>query len=181
MVKKNLVDLSKNLIVVILIVFLIRTYVMVPYTVNGDSMMPTLKNSERVFVSKLADPQRFDIIVFQFKDIEYVKRVIGLPGDKIEYKNDVLYINGIAYEEHYLNKNKTEVKDRLGEDVLLTEDFTLKSLIGNETVPKDTLFVLGDNRRNSIDSREIGVISNSYLKGISTAVYWPMKEIRNIK
>lgn len=109
-------------------------------------MMPTLKDHERIVLSKfdtkINDIHRFDIVVFHAsKDKDYIKRVIGLPGDHIEYNNDTLYINGENYEESYLDKYK---KQMAGEP--LTLDFEIEDRTGRKTVPKDQIFVMGDNR-----------------------------------
>jgi signal peptidase I len=88
-------------------IVLVRTFFFSPIVVDGHSMDPTLQDKDRMVVTKIGEPKRFDIIVFHAPDgRDYIKRVIGLPGDSIEYKNDVLYINGKAYNEPYLEKYK---------------------------------------------------------------------------
>ena len=100
----------------------------------------------------MREPERFDIVVFHAPEQkDYIKRVIGLPGDKVEYKNDTLYINGKAYSEPYLDEYKDELNGGA-----LTDDFTLKDITEEETVPEGEIFVMGDNRRFSKDSRHIG-------------------------
>src|SRR5699024_585294 len=114
---------------------------------------------------------RFDIVVFKAtKEKDYIKRVIGLPGDRIEYKNDQLYINGKQYKEPYLDKEKKGIS--VG---LLTQDFNIKTLPAthSEVVPKGHYFVLGDNRRNSEDSRIIGFVSKDAIIGKASLVFWP--------
>ena len=133
----------------------LRHFVFTPVVVKGDSMDPTLIDGERVIALKNTEIKRFDIVTFPAPDDpgkNYIKRVIGLPGDTIEYKNDELYINGKEYEEPYLDEFKGELED----DQPLTSDFTLNDLFGAEKVPEGELFVLGDNRRISKDSRIIG-------------------------
>ena len=126
----------------------------------------------------IGEPKRFDIIVFQAPEGKaYIKRVIGLPGDKVEYKEDTLYINGKAYAEAYLD----EYKAKLIDGGPLTEPFTLKDIIDQETIPKDHLFVMGDNRRFSKDSRHIGVISYDKILGKTNIIYWPMKDVRKVE
>nr|WP_295973114.1 signal peptidase I [uncultured Bacillus sp.] len=180
--KNEIFEWTKAILFAVLIAFVIRTFVFTPIVVDGESMEPTLKNADRMVVSKIGTPDRFDIIVFHAdKTEDYIKRVIGLPGDKIEYKNDVLYINGKAYEEEYLEDSKKEIKQLFGEDVLLTEDFTLKDLWGYETVPENTIFVMGDNRRNSKDSRHIGVIPLDKVVGNTNVIYWPPKDMQIVE
>ena len=140
-------------------------------------MNPTLHHKERMVVNKMGDPKRFDIVVFHAPDgRDYIKRVIGLPGDRIEYKNDVLYINGKVYEEPYLDRYKKELNEGT-----LTDSFTLKeTAVGSDTVPKDSLFVMGDNRRDSSDSRQIGEVPLDEVIGTTNIVYYPIKDIKII-
>lgn len=170
----------KPLSIAILLVVIIRNFIFSPILVDGESMMPTLQHQDRMVVTKFGEPERFDIVVFHAtEEKDYIKRVIGLPGDTIEYKNDVLYINGKAYEEPYLNKYKAELENTtIGGP--LTENFTLMDKIGVEKVPEGTLFVMGDNRRNSIDSRHphIGVIPMDKIIGKTNIIYWPIKDVK---
>ncbi|MGE8081422.1 signal peptidase I [Peribacillus loiseleuriae] len=159
----------------LVIAFIIRSFFFTPIVVDGESMNPTLQDKDRMVVTKIGEPKRFDIVVFHAPDgRDYIKRVIGLPGDKIEYKNDVLYINSKAYNEPYLE----QYKKRLNEGTL-TDSFTLKeTALGSDTVPKDCFFVMGDNRRNSTDSRHIGAIPMEKVIGTTNVVYYPIKEIK---
>ena len=118
----------------------IRTYLFYPFQVVGDSMVPTLETGDRLILNKLAEVDRFDIVVFPAPDgtdEEYVKRVIGLPGDEITYFQDELYINGEKVTEHYLEALKE------GSNQTLTGDFTLFSLTGEMAVPEDMYLFLG--------------------------------------
>ena len=93
---------GKALFIAIAIAFIIRIFLFTPVVVDGSSMEPTLHENERLIVTKIGEPDRFDIIVFHAPNNEdYIKRVIGLPGDHIEYKDDVLYINGEPFDEPY--------------------------------------------------------------------------------
>ncbi len=171
----------KAIVVAVLLAGGIRYFIFAPIIVDGYSMMPTLHNHERMIVNKLAykigTPHRFDIIVFHAEaGRDYIKRVIGLPGDRIEYRNDTLYVNGKPYEEPYLAEAKKQVA--YGP---LTEPFTLKELTGRSTVPKGYLFVMGDNRRFSKDSRHIGFIPMSKVVGKASIVYWPFEDARIVK
>jgi signal peptidase I len=89
----------------------------------------------------------------------------------IEYKEDTLYVNGKAYKEPYLDKYKQQV-----EDGPLTDPFTLEEKIGHTTVPEGELFVMGDNRRFSKDSRHIGTVSFDKIIGKTSVVYWPLND-----
>lgn len=170
--KNELWEWTKALLIAVALAAIIRYFVFAPIVVDGLSMMPTLHNGDRMIVNKLAKPKRFDIVVFHAPEgKDYIKRVIGLPGDRIEYKNDKLYINGKYYKEPYLDKYKKEVTDGP-----LTQDFTLKEIIGRDTVPKGEIFVLGDNRRFSKDSRHIGTIKMDKIVGETKFIYWPIKD-----
>jgi signal peptidase I len=155
----------------------IRTFFFSNYVVEGESMMPTLQNGNKVVVNKLGyqieDLQRFDVIVFHAnKKEDFVKRIIGLPGDKIVYRNDHLFINGQKLEEPFLDKYRQKVTDGK-----LTGDFTLKEITGEEIVPDGKLFVLGDNRLGSWDSRYFGFISVKQVVGKVDLRYWPLDEM----
>src|SRR4051812_17635509 len=98
MMSKEIFSWIKAIVIAVILAFTIRTYIFAPIVVDGESMMPTLKDHERIVLSKfdtkINDIHRFDIVVFHAsKDKDYIKRVIGLPGDHIEYNNDTLYIN----------------------------------------------------------------------------------------
>lgn len=165
--KKEAYSWMKAIVFALVIVFICRAFIFTPVAVKGESMEPTLENKDKVVISKLSGSDRFDVIVFKepVKDEQYIKRVIGLPGETVEMKDDVLYINGKPYEEPYLENNN------------ITSDFTLKELTGQEKVPDGCFFVLGDNRMNSKDSRELGFISAESIIGEAKFRYYPLQEI----
>ena len=114
--KNELWEWTKALLIAVILAAVIRYFLFAPIVVDGLSMMPTLKDQDRMIVNKfsynIGEPKRFDIIVFHAPEQkDYIKRVIGLPGDTIEYKDDTLFVNGKAYEEPYLDKYKKEVED----------------------------------------------------------------------
>ena len=177
--RKEVFSWIKAILIAVILAFLIRTYIFAPIVVDGESMMPTLQDHERIVLTKFGtnidNIDRFDIVVFHATvDKDYIKRVIGLPGDHIEYKDDTLYINGKAYEEPYLDKYKNQMTS----GVPLTESFKLEDITGSMTVPEGQLFLMGDNRQNSLDSREIGTISVDEIVGKANLVYWPINEIK---
>ncbi|WP_042150203.1 signal peptidase I [Paucisalibacillus sp. EB02] len=170
-------DWIKALFIAIILTFIIRTFLFTPVVVDGFSMEPTLQDKDRMIVSKIGEPKRFDIVVFQKSESEdYIKRVIGLPGDRIEYIDDQLYINGTPYDEPYLDEFKQKMVDGP-----LTGSFTLRETpVGSDVVPEGHLFVMGDNRQGSRDSRHIGAIPLEKIIGTTNIVYFPIREIKII-
>lgn len=170
-IKKELYSWVKSVILAFILAFLCTNFLFAPTTVQGESMSPTFEDKDKVLLSKISEIERFDIIVFNAPDTDkrYIKRVIGLPGDTIEMKDDVLYVNGKAYEETYLEEHKEEISF-----AKLTGDFTLKEITGKERVPKGKLFVLGDNRLKSNDSRLFGFISAEEVIGEVKFRFYPL-------
>lgn len=183
--KSEIWEWIKALLIAVGLAFVIRYFFLAPIVVDGESMMPTLNDKDRMIVNKIGyvvgEPERFDIIVFHApEEKDYIKRIIGLPGDTIEYKNDILYVNGEPVDEPYLDEFKEEYKEQ-NLDGTLTESFTLADKLGQETVPEGHLFVMGDNRRESKDSRHIGFVSMDDVIGKTSIIYWPIKDIKIVK
>lgn len=177
--KRELLSTLMTLLVALGIVFLLRTFIFSPVIVKGESMSPTLANSDRILLLKLEKVKRFSIVTFPAPDApnqNYVKRVIGLPGDTLSYENDVLMINGKAYKEPYLD----EFKSKLAEGELLTNNFTLEEVTGEKVIPEGEYFVLGDNRQNSKDSRYIGYINEKDIQGVADYRIWPISSFGKI-
>ena len=167
-------------LIIIVIVVVIRTFIATPVRVDGRSMVPTLNDGDILILNKLArNYKRFDIVVVEikqkyydngkvkYKNVKLVKRIIGLPGENIEYKDNVLYING------------KKVKDVTPEE---TEDFSLDELYGITKLPKDYYFVMGDNRDGSSDSRDyrIGIIKKENILGKTIFRLWPLNKIKSL-
>lgn len=167
--------------IAVVIALLIRHFIFNNYVVRGESMMPTLQDGNRLIVNQIdysiGTPHRFDIVVFHAtKTDDYVKRIIGLPGDMISYRNDQLYINGKPVQEPYLNRYKKQ----LPKGGLLTPDFNLKEKTGQLRVPKGEVWVMGDNRQNSEDSRYFGFVDEKQVIGKVDIRYWPFQEFGTI-
>ena len=169
-------DWLLTILITIIVIFIIRTFIFSPVVVEGESMMPTLHDGDRLFINKIGkyvgELERFDVIVFKTKkDKYYIKRIIGLPGDELKFENQKLYINGKLIDEPYVIPDS------------LQNDFTIKSLYGYEVIPENHYFVLGDNRENSNDSRKrfIGLIHEKKILGSANQVVWPISSIKNVK
>jgi signal peptidase I len=174
---------TNGMVLALGIALLIRYFLFIPIVVDGESMQPTLVDGDRMVVNKIGynvgEPKRYDIVVFHAsKDSDYIKRIIGLPGDHIAYKNDRLYVNEEPQNEPYLDAYKADLSEGEG---TLTEDFSLEEKTGKSTIPKGYVFVMGDNRRNSTDSRVIGLVPIKEIVGNTTIVFWSPDEIRLVK
>ncbi len=156
---------------------IVRAFLFENYVVNGKSMEPTLYDGNLMMVntvtSNISNIHRFDVIVFHAtEENDYVKRVVGLPGETVEYKDDQLYVNGEYIAEDFLEEEKDNAETKP-----LTEDFTLLEITGEETVPEDQIFVLGDNRGDSLDSRSIGFVPVDEVVGKVDITYWPITQL----
>ena len=153
--------------IIIITVILLRTYIITPVRVDGLSMYPTLENNEILLLKKYDHKfERFDIIVLGYENDKLVKRIVGLPGEYIEYKDNKLYVDGEIIKENFL-------KDTI------TEDFNIEEF--GEKIPDNYYFVMGDNRGNSTDSRIIGFISEKDIKGTVEISIFPLNKLGKIK
>ncbi len=155
--------------VALLVAFVVRTFVIAHFVVEGESMFSTLDTNDRVFVNKLSyrlhDPNRGDVVVLHqvtgASERDLIKRVIALPGESVEVRNCSVLIDGRVLNEPYLDPEVVTPTDCGG-------DFVLDGV-----VPDDHVFVMGDNRGGSQDSRVIGPISEDDLVGRAFVVFWP--------
>lgn len=169
-------DWLVSIIVAVALAFCIRTFLFEPYMVEGSSMYPTLEHHERLIVDKLSyfigKPEKGEIVVFRFpKDQtrDFIKRVIAVGGDSVEMKNGKVFVNGQQLNETYIYH-----KDPKGPNI---------SNVRKCVVPKGTIFVLGDNRNNSEDSRfaDVGMVPLNLVKGRAVTAFWPIGRARLIK
>ena len=171
---REVVSMLITMAVMLLALKVLFFYVAEPFIVDGRSMDTTLESGERLLMLKQNEIERFDVVVFPSpseKGKLYIKRVIGVPGDTIEYKDDQLILNGQAMEEPYLK----ELADRTQGD--FTYDFKLEDVAESDVVPEDSYFVMGDNRRNSLDGRAFGFIKIEDVIGEADVVHWPIDKI----
>jgi signal peptidase I len=159
------------LIAVVLIVFIYQ-----PVKVEGTSMMPTLTDQERIFINKftyrfgLGSIGRGDTVVFwypQDTSKSYIKRVIGIPGDRVRVDGGQVYVNGAALSENYVPPENRDFSSwRDGEE---------------QVVPDGRYFVLGDHRNQSSDSRMWGYVPREHIYGKAVFVYWPLAKMGRVR
>ncbi len=157
--------------VALLVAFVVRTFVLAHFVVDGTSMVTTLHDGDRVFVNKLSyrlhDPNRGDVVVLHeltgTSERDLIKRVIALPGETIEIRNCDVLIDGRRLDEPYLDP-QVVTPGNCGGDLAPT------------TVPEDHVFVMGDNRAGSLDSRNLGPIDEDELVGRAFVVFWPKSD-----
>ncbi len=193
-----LVEYARSFFPVVLIVLLLRSFLVEPFRIPSGSMMPTLLIGDFILVNKFAygirlpvlntkiievgEPKRGDIVVFRFpKDptVDYIKRIVGLPGDRITYYNKQVFVNGVPVKQTPLGTYEGAVQTggMMGSELLLSEELgavTHDILIRREDpvakegefiVPAGHYFVMGDNRDNSNDSRFWGAVPEGNLVG----------------
>lgn len=170
------------IIIGILLVVIIEHFFFVIVRVDGTSMYPNLQNNERVMLLKQAKIKRNSVVVFNAQGVDknnptvtkstkYIKRVIGLPGDKIRYtKSGKLYVNGKYQSQTYITKSQRtsgtltlQLQEAKGVSIGTGKTFT---------VPKGKYFVLGDNRKASNDSRYYGFVPKNKINGVAKAFFW---------
>ncbi len=167
---KEVKDWTVSILVALALAFLIRTFIVELYIVEGPSMRPTLESQERLVVNKFIyrfrPPEKGEILVFRYprdKTRDFIKRVIATEGDTIEIKEGRVYVN----------------------DKLLNEDYILektRSEYAKATIPQGTVFVMGDNRNNSEDSRfvDVGFVPYDLIKGKAIVVFWPVDKLKTL-
>ena len=168
--KREILSWVICLVSAFVIAMALRTFVFELVRVDGDSMLPTLTTDERLFVEKISKLSEDglnigDIIIVHYPGEEnksYVKRIVGLPGDKLKVENGKLWRNGVLIQENYT------LDSRMNYDF---EDYI---------VPEDSYFVMGDNRNDSMDSRVVGSISRSEIVGHAVCVIWPIWEFKTL-
>jgi signal peptidase I len=171
-----LLDLVETLVIAGAIFVVIYAFLFRPYQVNGVSMYPTYHDGEFILTNliglRFGHLQRGDVIVFKAppnQEKDYIKRVIGLPGEKVKLQDGFVYVNG----------QKLDESAYLAPDVKTYPENFMQE--GQEvTVPENNYFVLGDNRANSSDSRDWGFVTPDKLIGISSLVYWPVTRLHFI-
>ena len=165
--KEKINDFFKENIIfmiIIIAIILIRLFIVTPVRVSGTSMFPTLKNGNIMLLNKTVKKiDRYEVVVIskKFKGDELIKRVIGIPGDTVECKDGVVYVNDKPIDDKFANGK--------------TKDFEKVFLLKD----KDEYFVLGDNREVSLDSRSLGKVPGKYIKGTANLRLFPFNKFGN--
>ncbi len=166
---REIIEWIVTIAVAVAVALVIRTFIFEPVRVDGHSMDETLADGEVMFVTKFDyltpdAPERFDIVICHYPgrdNTNFVKRIVGLPGDKVAVEGGYLYVNGEKYEEEYL---------------VHRPNYRMMEY----TVPEGQYFVLGDNRSNSNDSHVIGPITRDMIIGHVRAVFFPFNKARGV-
>ncbi len=160
---------ARDLLLSVIIAIVVILFLYQPVKVEGTSMMPALTDQERIFINKfvyrfhVGDITRGDMVVFWYPNDptkSYIKRVIGLPGDRVEVDRGTVVINGKKLDESYV-----------------PEEYRDDSSKPPQLIPPDEYFVLGDHRSSSNDSRSWGLVPRSYIYGKAVFVYWPLDKM----
>ena len=182
-VRKSIVrEYAESIIIAVILALIIRTFVVQAFKIPSGSMEDTLAIGDHILVSKfiygtkipftdtrffkLRDPERGDVIVFEYPEDpskDFIKRVVGTPGDVVEVRNKKVYVNGMQYENpHEVHKEKD----------LIPKEQNPRDNMAPVKVPDSSYFVMGDNRDRSYDSRFWGFVKNEKIKGLAFIKYW---------
>ena len=163
----------RDLVLSVLLAVILIVFIYQPVKVEGTSMMPSLTDQERIFINKftyrfgIAAIERGDMVVFWYpgdKSKSYIKRVIGLPGDRVEIDEGTVIVNGKRLTEEYV-----------------PEEYRDRQSYPRATVPPDRYYVLGDHRSSSNDSRSWGTVDRKLIYGKAVFVYWPLEKMGRVK
>ena len=159
-----------TILLAFLITFVIRSFIVEPYMVSGPSMFPTLENRERVLVNKfgylVGEPKRNEIVIFKYpmdESRDFIKRVVAIGGDTLEIVDGKTFVNGKKLNENYIKEPFYTNYDKV-------------------VIPKGYIFVMGDNRNNSEDSRysDVGFVPLNLVKGKASVIFWPIDNIKTL-
>jgi signal peptidase I len=162
---------TRDLLIAIGLALVIIVFLYQPVKVEGTSMAPLLSDQERIFINKFVyrfEPiQRGDVVVFWYpldRSKSFIKRVVGLPGESVEIRQGILYVNGRRVSEPYVPPQYEDLSD-----------------FGPVRVPRDSFFVMGDHRISSNDSRVFGPVASRYIYGRAVFAYWPVEHFGSLE
>ena len=158
---------ARDILVSLAVAFFVITFLYQPVRVEGTSMLPRLQDQDRIFINKFVyhfeDISRGDVVVFYYPrdpSKSYIKRVIALPGDRMEVDEGRVYVNGVQVAEPYVPQRFRDVRS-----------------ISAIVLPPHCYYVMGDHRSISSDSRDFGPVDRSFIYGKAAFVYWPMEQM----
>lgn len=169
---KELIKNFVEMVLVVVITYVVFTYIIKPIRIEGSSMMSTVANQDMALVDaiglKMNGVERFDVVLVESNRLNetLIKRVIGLPNETIEYREDCLYVNGVYVEENFLDDIFMNESKQMYNTTYFTNDFKIK-------LGEGEYFVLGDNRLNSKDSRMLGSFKITEFIGKNGFVIYP--------
>jgi len=188
-IKSKVHEYIEAIIIAILIAVVVRTFIVQAYKIPSRSMVPTLLVGDHLLVNKfiygvkvpffrktiipITDPQKGDIVVFIYtndRDKDYIKRVVGISGDRIEIKNKIIFINGKQYSDSF---------GIYSDNITYPASMQPRDNFGPVTVPPKSLFVMGDNRDESADSRFWGFVDLKDVEGKAFIIYWSWNREEN--
>lgn len=175
-------EYAEAIAIAVLLALFIRTFVFQAFKIPSGSMLPTLQIGDHLLVNKfiygvkmpftgttlipISSPEKGDIVVFKFpkdRSTDYIKRVVAVPGDVVQIRKAKVYINGKAVQEEYAYYDSTEI---------IPPQASPRDFYGPVTIPDGKIFVMGDNRNNSYDSRFWGFVDQKDVLGQATIIYW---------
>ncbi|WP_438432417.1 signal peptidase I [Gorillibacterium sp. sgz500922] len=172
--KSEVWEWTKAILIAVVLVIIIRVFIFKPFIVDGPSMQPNFYTGERLIVSEwvyhLRKPHRGEVVVFHAtEEKDYIKRVIALPGETIAIADGKVLVNGKALDEPYIADAVKRYKEETGGEYNAT--------FQEQKVPDGMVFVLGDNRVDSTDSRVIGPVAYDKIIGRADIVFWPLNKL----
>ena len=183
--RNSLLDYAVIAVMAIGLALVIQAYLVKPYRIPSPSMVDTLEIGDRVLVNRvvyhLQDLEHGDVVVFRWpknRDVVFIKRVVGLPGDRLQAKDGKLYVDGVAQEEPYVHKTNGVTDPTNPSGTIVGTTMSQPWGLSDEyTVPEGHYFMMGDNRTNSDDSRVWGPVPENDLIGEAFFVYWPLDRL----
>ena len=169
MVKRDFIRNVIITLIMILAVLLLRIFVFSTFRISESSANSYLREGELVTVNKNVTPEYKDFVVYTVNGNDYVGRVVAEPGDSVTYMDDIFYLNNIVASQNYIEKQKSAYLEEAPTGSLFTDDFTLATIANDDqkmALADKEYLILNDDRRNTKDSREFGLIKSSQIKGV---------------
>lgn len=171
----NFLEVFLSIFITLLIVSIVSFFLIGFSKVQGYGMSPTLNSGEYILYRKTAKIKRFDLVVFNRGGKKQIRRVIGLPGESIEYQDDTLIVDGKPVDEKFIIDEINEAQKNGGKN---TDDFSLNDLTNETTIPNGKYLLLGDNRSYATDGRVYGLIDKGDILGVVKIRFLPLNELQ---